>query len=267
MNKMVPVALTFAVIGSAVFAQQVPTDTKILHDASVALENEKAFRGLVITPSVSHGTVTLTGAVSSEGDKVLAGIEVGRVNGVKTVLNNLEVGGASAVNTALVNPNGAQEVALARDITAAFDDPVESTLPVGTVLQISLVDPITTKTAKAGDHFHGTIAGDVSANGQIAIPAGTPVVGRVISAKPIGHFIGGAQLSLELIALQLGQDIGIATETLSSEARGTSPGAAVGALASGPLGLGAISTGAQIELRPATVLRFTLAAPITIAAQ
>jgi osmotically-inducible protein OsmY len=78
MNKMFPVVLAFAsFVGPAGVAQPVPTDTKILHDASAALETEKAFRGLLIVPSVSHGVVTLTGTVSSEGDKVLASVEVG----------------------------------------------------------------------------------------------------------------------------------------------------------------------------------------------
>ena len=60
------------------------------------LETENAFGGLLIIPSVSHRIVTLTGTVSSEDDKVLASFEAGRVDGVKTVLNNVDVrnGGA-----------------------------------------------------------------------------------------------------------------------------------------------------------------------------
>jgi hypothetical protein len=50
-------------------AQHVPADNKILHDAAAALEMERAFRGLLIVPGVSHGVVTLTGTVSREGDK------------------------------------------------------------------------------------------------------------------------------------------------------------------------------------------------------
>jgi osmotically-inducible protein OsmY len=66
-------------------APQTPTDAKVLLDVNDVLENEKAFRGLVIVPRVSHGMVTLAGTVSSEGDKVPAAMEVGQVNGVKTV--------------------------------------------------------------------------------------------------------------------------------------------------------------------------------------
>ncbi len=50
-----------------------------MHDVEAVLQNEKAFRGLTIVPKTSRGIVTLTGTVSSEGDKVLAGLEVGNV--------------------------------------------------------------------------------------------------------------------------------------------------------------------------------------------
>ena len=66
------------------------------------LETEKAFRGQLIVPSVSRGIVTLTGTVSSEGDKVLASTEVGRVDGVKTVLNNLDVRNAGTPTAAKI---------------------------------------------------------------------------------------------------------------------------------------------------------------------
>jgi hypothetical protein len=88
-----------------------PNDWKLIHDVQAVLQNEKAFRGLTIIPKISHGTVTLTGTVSSEGDKVLAGLEVGNVNGVKTVINDLDVKPNAATQgylPALSNPNGAK---------------------------------------------------------------------------------------------------------------------------------------------------------------
>jgi hypothetical protein len=301
---MFPVVLAFAsFVGSAGVAQQVPTDTKILHDASAVLETEKAFRGLLIVPSVSHGVVTLTGTVSSEGDKVLASVEVGLVNGVKTVLNNIEVrsGGtpASTQAPALTNPDGAQVQALTRQKVApqatAAISATTLTIPAGSLLQIRLVEPITTKNAKAGDQFHGTLAAAVSSDGMITIPAGTSLLWRVVSAKPPGHFVSAAELSLELTSLRLpepdgkGEDVGIITEYLSSNGKGRGentalktgggaaagaivgalagggPGAAIGAAAGGGLGLGsnAVTSGSQIELHPETLLRFRTAAPIT----
>jgi hypothetical protein len=281
-------------------AQHAPTDTKILHDVDAALENERAFRGLPILPQVSHGIVTLTGTVSSEGDKVLASIEVGRVAGVTTVLNNLEVhtGGVpapSANSPALTNPNGAQVQSLTRQAqspNAIIVKPI--TLPASSFLSVRLTEDITTKTAKPGDHFHGTVAAAVLIEGMIAIPAGTPVLGRVISAKPVGHFISGGELSIELTALRLSQpsgvdeDVSIITESLSSNANrrsntitktvsgavaggiigaitGHGTGAEIGAASGGALGLGAsaVTSGGQIDLKPESLLRFRTGAPLT----
>ena len=81
-NNLFLSAAFASLLTGVALGQPAPTDAKILHDSSAALETEKAFRGLLIIPSVSHGVVTLTGTVSSEGDKVLASVEVSRVEGV-----------------------------------------------------------------------------------------------------------------------------------------------------------------------------------------
>jgi hypothetical protein len=164
-------------------AQHAPTDTKILHDVDAALENEKAFRGLLIVPKVSHGIVTLTGTVTSEGDKVLASIEVGQVAGVTTVLNNLEVhaagtAAAPASDPALTNPNGAQVQSLTKQAPALKTITVKTiVVPTNSPVSVRLTEDITTKTAKAGDEFHGTVAAAVLVEGMVAIPAGTPSSG------------------------------------------------------------------------------------------
>jgi BON domain len=295
-------ALAFSSLGlTAAMAQQTPTDAKVLHDVNAVLENEKAFRGLVIVPKVSHGMVTLTGTVSSEGDKVLAAMEVGQVNGVKTVLNDLEVRSTrtpQAQIPALANPNGAQTQRLTNEARAQPSQEIAAktiTIPVHSSIQVRLWDSITTKTAKADDQFHGTLAAAVYADGAVAIPTGTPVLGRVVSAKPAGHFVSAAELSLELTTIRLpqpdgkGQDVGIVTEYLSSNGKGRGSnsaakagggaavgaiigalagggtGAAIGAASGGGLGLGAnaITSGGQIELKPEALLRFQTAAPFT----
>jgi osmotically-inducible protein OsmY len=74
-NLLLP-AVFPTLMTSAALGQPAPTDAKILHDASAVLETEKSFRGLLIVPSVFHGVVTLTGTVSSEGDKVLDSVEI-----------------------------------------------------------------------------------------------------------------------------------------------------------------------------------------------
>src|ERR1035441_9098797 len=85
MNKLSLASVVLAITASAIvvphaLAQRTtppPSDAKLMHDVEAVLQNEKAFRGLTIVPKTSRGIVTLTGTVSSEGDKVLAGLEAG----------------------------------------------------------------------------------------------------------------------------------------------------------------------------------------------
>jgi hypothetical protein len=159
---MEKVLIVFALLPLAVqlaIAQHAPNDSKILHDVDAALENERAFRGLLIVPKVSHGIVTLTGTVSSEGDKVLVSVEVGQASGVTTVLNNLEVhvAGASAASPsspALTNPNGAQVQSLTRQTPSPKTITAKTIIvPTNSYLSVRLTEGITTKTAKPGEHL------------------------------------------------------------------------------------------------------------------
>ncbi len=273
MNKLARAFVALAVSASTVvvphaLAQRTappPSDAKLMHDVEAVLQNEKAFRGLTIVPKTSRGIVTLTGTVSSEGDKVLAGLEVGNVNGVKTVINNLDVKASASTDghlPALANPSGAQTQQLSTEVrtypaAAAPGVPVERTItiPANTSIQVRITDPLTSKTAKANDHFHGTVAAVVFADGALAIPVGTPVLGRVVSAKPAGHFIAEAKMSLEITTLRLPQldgksrDVPVVTEYLTNngQAHGSN-----------------VAPSGQIEVKPQTVLRFqTQAALIT----
>src|SRR5580693_4425491 len=123
MNKLSLASVALAVIASAIIvphalAQRTtppPSDAKLMHDVEAVLQNEKAFRGLTIVPKTSRGIVTLTGTVSSEGDKVLAGLEAGNVDGVKTVINNLDVKASTSTegHPPALARNGAQTQPLA----------------------------------------------------------------------------------------------------------------------------------------------------------
>ncbi len=198
--NLVHVVASFSIVISPLLvrpaiAQQTPSDVKLLHDVNTGLQNENAFRGLVIVLKVSHGIVTLTCRVSIEGDKVLASMELGQVDGVKTVLNKLKVRSCLAPadkTPALANPSGAQSQQLTEEPhSRAPRDLIAKTItiPVHTPIQVRLSDPITTKTAKADDQFHGVLAAAVYQDRVVAIPGETPVLGRVVSAKAAGHFI------------------------------------------------------------------------------
>ena len=262
-----------------------PTDREILIKVSRTLAEEQAFNGMTIIPSVSHGVVTLTGNVTSYAAKVLASTEISGINGVKTVLNNLNVSPAGQAPPA---PTPAPEPPPAPAAQEQQPPPPPATqeytsmqsvnLPAGTSLPVRLVEGINTKNAKANDVFHATLLSDITANGFVVVPHDTVLVGRVISAQSAGRFTGYPELSLELTGFLLNtpngpQRIGLITDPLSSKGKGRGKntaekagggaalGAIIGALAGGGTGaaIGALAgggLGAGINVRPALRLAF-----------
>ena len=94
------------------------------------------------------------------------------------------------------NPEGAQAQALTKDRNATGAAPqaistIAIIIPMGSLLQIRLTQPISTKTAKSGDQFHGTMAAAFSTNDVVALPAGSSVLARVVSAKAAGLHLRG----------------------------------------------------------------------------
>jgi hypothetical protein len=273
---LVCMAFLLPVAGLAQVGQQESNqDQRILREVRQILANEHAFDGMSISSSVHHGIVTLDGTVSSQAAKVLASTEIENVDGIKSVMNNLNVvGGAPRPTTAA--PSGAIENK-------------NLILPYGSILPVRITDEINSKTAHANDLFHGTIATDVIANGYVMLPAGTPLQGRVVEAKPAGHLVGSAVLTIELTRLTVKAPegprlIGLTVQPLSSKAqgRGTNTaekagggaavgaligalavggrGAAIGAASGGALGTGvnAVTRGNEIIVRPEQLLQFRM---------
>jgi hypothetical protein len=84
---------------------QTMQDQRILSQVKEILQNARDFDGMSISPSVNHGIVTLNGIVSSQAAKVLAPNEIENVDGIKSVMNNLNVvGGAGHQPTAPAIP-------------------------------------------------------------------------------------------------------------------------------------------------------------------
>ncbi|HUY80260.1 MAG TPA: BON domain-containing protein [Acidobacteriaceae bacterium] len=267
-----------------------PTDREILIKVSRTLANEQAFNGMTIIPSVSHGVVTLTGTVTSYAAKVLASTEISGINGIKTVLNNLNVvpAGSNAQTSAPAPapPPASQELPPPPPSTQEYTSMQTVNLPADTSLPVRLVEGINTKNAQANDVFHATLLSDITANDFVLIPHDTVFIGRVISAQSAGRFTGYPELSLELTGFILntpnGPDrIGLITNPLSSKGKGRGKntaekagggaalgaiigalagggeGAAIGALAGGGLGAGTnIRRGQEIDLKPEQLLTF-----------
>jgi hypothetical protein len=169
--------------------------------------------------------------------------------------------------------------------------PHNFTLPEGTRLEVRLDNAVGSNLSRGGDGFHATLSAPIEANGQVIIPAGAEVAGRVVSARPSGHLQTPPELSLTLTSMNVGgQEYDILTSDRSWWGRShkkhdakwigglAGAGALIGALAGGGkgaaigAGIGAGSgTGAayatgkkDIYLPAETELRFVLRQPVTL---
>ena len=126
---------------------------------------------------------------------------------------------------------------------------------------------------------------------MVAIPRGTPVVGRVVDAKDATHFSGSSLLSIELTQIDLkGQAIPVSTSAFSQQGKGRGKntavkagggaalgaiigalagggkGAAIGAASGGGLGAGvnAVTKGEQVKIPAETLINFKLQSPVSV---
>lgn len=260
-------------------------DAEIEAKVRKTLADKPAFTGALIAPSVSGGVVTLTGNVSSGGQKTLVSSELAHVSGVRSVQNNLYV----------VGGDGHGQVATPAAVPVEANGPKSVTVPAGTAIPIRLSSEISTKTAKIGDTFRGTVASNVQQGGYTVIATGTAVTGAVMNAKSGGRFSGSASLSIQLVSARLRtgsgiQDVSLATQPLSDEAPGKGgstaarsgvgaalggllgavtgggTGAVVGGVGGGAAGAASsgITRGKQIDLKPEQLFQFTTSAPLEV---
>ena len=146
--------------------------------------------------------------------------------------------GASADTKSAAN-NDAQKPAPAETIT----------IPAGTTIMVRLGETLSSKTSQAGQDFSATIARPVTVDGKTVIAQGASAHGTVVDAKAMGHFKGGALLSVSLNSVTIdGRTRNIQTATVSRELQGkgkrsagfigggAGAGALIGALAGGGKG-------------------------------
>jgi hypothetical protein len=137
-------------------------------------------------------------------------------------------------------------------------EPVVRTIavPEGTAILVVLNQSLSTKTAKAGQHFDASVSEPVEIEGKVVIPKGARAQGVVRDARAAGRFKGGAVLALALTSVTLNgtaHEIETSTPTMTSTGKGkrtagmigggAAAGAVIGALAGGGRGA-AVGAGA-----------------------
>ena len=98
----VALALVVGMAAGCKHQQAARTDQQITTDVQSKINGEGALNGQNIQVSVASGVATLSGTVTDEASRALAGNDSGTVDGVKTVVNNLTVQPAQQASAAPV---------------------------------------------------------------------------------------------------------------------------------------------------------------------
>lgn len=80
----------------------------------------------------------------------------------------------------------------------------QTTLPTATQFSIIIDRPIASASVQPGFQFAGTVDLDVLIDNKVAIPKGTQVMGKVISATTAGRAVGKAEIIVELTKIKKG---------------------------------------------------------------
>lgn len=120
--------------------------------------------------------------------------------------------------------------------------PASIAIPPGARLVVRMGESITVKHAYSGEAFYGDLVEPVVVGNTVAIPAHSPVEGRVVFARRRGRFAGRSVLELTLTRMRIyGADYRIDTSDLTETKRGK--GRRTAALIGGGAGLGMLVGG------------------------
>lgn len=131
---------------------------------------------------------------------------------------------------------------LRSDLDRAFGRRAEFLVPAGTAIQVSLDDPVSSRTARFEDRVSTRVVHDVRVEGSVAIPAGTQVRGMVRDVEAARRPSKAGRIELSFDALYLDAErYQIAARVAeiqegSGAAKKAGIGAAVGAVVGGLLG-------------------------------
>jgi len=252
---------------------------------------------ITVTPPVSGQTQQVTTAITPAppGPKPKA------TNPVVTPLGPAPAPtGANGAPTPVAAPSGAYDPAApasppngqAQDYVAPPAQPLSNnappvnvSVPAGTTLAIRINQHLSVKHNRAGDRFSGEVVDPIEVNGNVVIPKGAEVGGRIDEAHRRGHFKGRSVLELRLTSIELnGNRYALDTHDNVHTKKGkgrrtggfiggmTGAGMLIGGLASGGVGLavgGAAGAGAgtliagttgnrDIEIPAESIQRFRL---------
>lgn len=276
--------LLIMALGLLMACSKHPSDDTIAKDIQDKAAVDPDTKDSQINVAAKNGKVTLSGRAGTPAAQQKL-----------EQIAHQEPGVASVDDQTVVEGGAASEPAAQAMAPTPPPPPVEKpkpiVVPVGTVLTVRTETALSSKNSQTGQTFMATLAQPISVGGRPALPAGSSVSGKVVTAKAKGKFKGEGQLDLALTSISVGNHTyQIQTDVLSSTVKGkgkrtaatTGGGAAGGALIGGLAGGGkgaaigaAVGAGAgliggaltgnkQVEVPAETPLSFTMAAPLTL---
>jgi hypothetical protein len=213
---------------------------------------------------VSNGIVTLFGSVGSDSERVAAAQDVGRIEGIEALVNNLQVITKPQSPTAtLQKPSASVAPILGEPVvdnthrtdaevlgassssspvsTSAtpFSETEQITLPYGTVLAVRLTETLSSDFNRPGDAFLASLASPIVIGDRVIVPEGASVKGKIVDARNAKRFRGRSTLVVEVTHLTYN---GRTYELRSSQysKQGASRNAYAAAATTGGAGVGAI---------------------------
>jgi BON domain-containing protein len=235
--------LLLVVLGAGIGCNQTKAkaDSQITSEVQSKFSQDSGLQGKTLTVQAADGVVTLAGTVDNQAQREAAARQAASVEGVKTVINNLEVAPAVAeqpasppvpVEEPKPTPRHRASAPRKRATTATDDEagpltsahvaaaptmmeavntappapaaPAKVTIPQGTTLAVRLVDTIDSETAQQGQTFRASLESPLSVEGDVAVPAGYDVEGHVVDVKSAGKFSGRSELVLQLDRIAVG---------------------------------------------------------------
>lgn len=275
-NRAFIASMLLAFAGLVSCSHQRP-DAAITADVHTRIQQDSNLAAASITVQSSSGVVVLSGKVATDVARIAAENDARQIQGVKAVINNLQVQTAAAApapatiqpqlpkskpsparqprttstSPAPAQPATAEPSQLAAQPAATPPVPLappEITIPEGTKLSVRLIDPVDTEKNKEGDTFRASLDAPIVIQNKVAIPKNADVTARLVSAKSAGHFTGSSSVVVVLTKITVGgraYDLQTGEFTKQAASRGgrtagmIGGGAAVGAV------IGAIAGGGK----------------------
>ena len=227
-----------------------PTDAALATNVQKKITADSSLTAQPISVAASNGIVTLSGTVGDQTMRDAAAKDAAEVDGVRTVVNNLNVAGGA--NASEAPPNGETPqgeagsapppppASAAPPAQAAAPQPI--VVPAGTRIRVRLGQTLSTKENQTGDPFSGVVVDSVRVNGQTVIRAGARARGVVTESKGLGKFKGQAELAIRLESVSAdGRTYQVRTSHVERVEQGKGKRSAV--LTGGGAGLGALIGG------------------------